>query len=80
LLTSSLLVAMTHDDSVLILFSGRMKSHSQNSMSMAMHERHKSCTTLVCLLQALEGCTTTVELRNEIVVQGTIQHVDHRMK
>ena len=42
--------------------------------------RKESCKTLVCLLQALEGSSTTVELRNEITVQGTIQHVDYRMK
>ena len=42
--------------------------------------RRESCKTLVCLLQALEGSSTTVELRNEITVQGTIHHVDYRMK
>ncbi len=44
------------------------------------HERIQSSKTLVCLLQGLVGVVTTLELRNEIVVEGTIAHVDHCMK
>lgn len=32
--------------------------------------------TLICLLKAVEGKVTTVELRNENSVTGTIDHVD----
>ena len=49
-------------------------------MSFCKMAKRESCKTLVCLLQALEGSSTTVELRNEITVQGTIHHVDYRMK
>ncbi len=44
------------------------------------HERIQSSKTLVCLLQGLVGVVTSLELRNEIVVEGTIAHVDHCMK
>lgn len=44
------------------------------------HEQLQSSKTLVCLLQGLEGVVTTLELRNEMVVKGTIAHVDHCMK
>lgn len=32
--------------------------------------------TLICLLKAVEGKVTTVELRNENSITGTIEHVD----
>ena len=35
--------------------------------------------TLVCLLKSLEGKHTTIELRNENSVMGTIDHVDRMM-
>ncbi|CAN7989468.1 unnamed protein product [Ixodes hexagonus] len=42
-------------------------------------ERAVACKSLILLLQAVEGRTTTVELRNEIVVHGTIDKVDSYM-
>ena len=43
---------------------------------MTGQEKFYSCNTLVCLLQALRGHRTTVELRNEAEVHGTIDNVD----
>lgn len=43
-------------------------------------ERVRSCKTLTCFLQGLEGQWTTVELRNEITVTGTVVFVDNKMK
>lgn len=42
-------------------------------------ERAVTSKSLILLLQALEGRTTTVELRNEIVVHGTVEKVDSCM-
>lgn len=42
-------------------------------------ERAVISKSLILLLQAVEGRTTTVELRNEIVVHGTIEKVDSCM-
>ena len=39
-------------------------------------ERAASERTLVCLLQALQGHRTTVELRNESTAEGLIANVD----
>lgn len=39
-------------------------------------ERAVSERTLVCLLQAVQGHSTTVELRNESSVEGLIENVD----
>lgn len=39
-------------------------------------ERATSERTLVCLLQALQGHRTTVELRNESSAEGVIKNVD----
>ncbi|KAF0290462.1 U7 snRNA-associated Sm-like protein LSm10 [Amphibalanus amphitrite] len=39
-------------------------------------EKFFSCNTLVCLLQALKGHSTTIELRNESEVCGVIDYVD----
>lgn len=46
---------------------------------MSLVERALSCKTLVCLVQALESKKTTVELRNETSVHGTIDLVDGYM-
>lgn len=43
-------------------------------------EHVKCCQTLVCLLQSLTGTRTTIELRNEITVEGTVTSVDLHMK
>ena len=43
-------------------------------------EQVKCCQTLVCLLQSLTGTKTTIELRNEISVEGTVSSVDVHMK
>ena len=37
-------------------------------------------STLVCLLQGMEGVRTKVELRSEDVVDGVIESVDAAMK
>ncbi|CAI8056209.1 hypothetical protein GBAR_LOCUS30627, partial [Geodia barretti] len=42
-------------------------------------ERHKSARSLVCLLQALTGRRTRLELRNELFVTGTVHGVDCNM-
>lgn len=39
-------------------------------------ERALAERTLVCLLQAVQGHRTTVELRNESSAEGLIEHVD----
>lgn len=39
-------------------------------------EKAISCKSLVCLIQALVGEVTTVELRSEAVVYGTVSSVD----
>ena len=36
--------------------------------------------TLLCLLYGLQGRETTIDLRNEVIVTGTISDVDKRMK
>ena len=46
---------------------------------MSLVDRALVCKTLVCLLQGLEGYHTTIELRNENSVTGTIESVDARM-
>ena len=43
-------------------------------------ERQKSANSLVCLLQALAGQCTRLELRNEIAITGTVISVDCNMK
>lgn len=43
-------------------------------------EQVKSCQSLVCLLQALSGTRTTIELRNEISIEGVVSSVDVHMK
>jgi len=47
-----------------------------NILTISTRERFKYENTLVCLLQALAGRKTTVELRNETAVEGKIVHVD----
>jgi len=47
-----------------------------NILTISTRERFKYENTLVCLLQALSGRKTTVELRNETAVEGKIVHVD----
>ena len=42
-------------------------------------ERVRSESTLLCLIQACKGYTTTVDLRNESSVLGRIEHVDGHM-
>ncbi|XP_067125863.1 U7 snRNA-associated Sm-like protein LSm10 [Centruroides vittatus] len=46
---------------------------------MSLREKARSCKTLVCLLQALTGKITTVELRNECAITGRIDSVDGYM-
>ena len=43
-------------------------------------EKLKCASSLVCLLQALAGQRTRLELRNEIEVTGTVVSVDSNMK
>ncbi|XP_060067477.1 U7 snRNA-associated Sm-like protein LSm10 [Ylistrum balloti] len=42
-------------------------------------ERYKIRNSLICLLKAVEGKVTTVELRNESTVSGFVEHVDAYM-
>lgn len=42
-------------------------------------ERALAQRTLVCLLQAVRGFRTTVELRNESSIEGMVDHVDGYM-
>ena len=42
-------------------------------------ERALAQRTLICLLQAVQGFRTTVELRNESSVEGIVHHVDGYM-
>ena len=42
--------------------------------------QRKYIGSLLCLLEGLQSQTTTIELRNEITVHGTIENVDERMK
>ena len=46
---------------------------------MALRERAVASKTLVCLLQGIVGYHTTVELRNENAVTGTVMSVDANM-
>ncbi|XP_013421788.1 uncharacterized protein LOC106181832 [Lingula anatina] len=46
------------------------------SHTASIRERTKAQNSLVCLLQALEGMETTVELRDESSVKGKITDVD----
>ena len=58
-----------------------MAVHGEDSLLVATRtEQVKCCQTLVCLLQSLIGSSTTIELRNEITVEGTITSVDLYMK
>ncbi len=43
-------------------------------------ERYNSAKSLVCLLQAMAGRPTIIELRNELTVCGTVAMVDSNMK
>jgi len=45
------------------------------SLSTA-RDRYNAANSLLCLLQALEGSITVVELRNEMAVKGLIIQVD----
>ena len=44
-----------------------------------MADRNK-VKTLLCLLHGLQGRETTIDLRNEVIVRGTISDVDNKMK
>uniref|UniRef100_A0A1X7VC31 Sm domain-containing protein n=1 Tax=Amphimedon queenslandica TaxID=400682 RepID=A0A1X7VC31_AMPQE len=46
---------------------------------MATSSKKQSLRTLLCFLQGLQNCKTTVELRNEITIKGTIVNVDDKM-
>lgn len=48
-------------------------------MADSRSQRH-SVKSLLCLIQGLQNYRTTIELRNEIVIDGRIDHVDDRMK
>ncbi len=52
----------------------------EDSLVATRTEQVKCCQTLVCLLQSLTGTRTTIELRNEISVEGTVSSVDLHMK
>lgn len=52
----------------------------EGSLVATKTEQVKCCQTLVCLLQSLTGTRTTIELRNEITVEGTVTSVDLHMK
>lgn len=45
------------------------------SLSTA-RDRYNAANSLLCLLQALEGRVTVIELRNEMAVKGLISQVD----
>lgn len=45
-----------------------------------MCSKRSGQSNLVCLIQSLVGTETTVELRYECSVSGTISHVDDYMK
>ncbi|XP_026671483.1 U7 snRNA-associated Sm-like protein LSm10 [Ceratina calcarata] len=46
------------------------------TMTTTRHERHYFFNTLAILLKAVEKERTTVDLRNEASVYGTVEHVD----
>lgn len=48
-------------------------------VAMSLKERAITVKSLTCLLQAVVGNRTTIELRNETHVTGLIQHVDGYM-
>lgn len=54
--------------------------HGEDSLVATRTEQVKCCQSLVCLLQSLTGARTTIELRNEITVEGTVTSVDLHMK
>ena len=54
-------------------------AHAQWKM-FTRRERQASARSLVCLLQALSGRRTKLELRNELCITGTIHCVDCHMK
>ena len=39
-------------------------------------DRYNAANSLLCLLQALEGSITVIELQNEMAVKGLITQVD----
>lgn len=49
---------------------------TKQSKMAAGRERAIKERSLVCLLSALQGHKTTIELRNEDYVEGTVSHVD----
>ena len=55
----------------------KCKGHSH---MFTRRERQKSASSLVCLLQALAGQCTRLELRNEIAITGTVIGVDCNME
>ena len=54
--------------------------HGEDSLVATRTEQVKCCQSLVCLLQSLTGARTTIDLRNEIAVEGTVTSVDLHMK
>lgn len=42
--------------------------------------RRQNLQSLLCFLQGLQTYKTIIELRNEITIEGTIEHVDDKMK
>ena len=55
-------------------------AHGEDWLVATRTEQVKCCQTLVCLLQSLTGTRTTIELRNEITIEGTVASVDLHMK
>lgn len=47
---------------------------------ISLKEKISSCQSLLCILQALYNRSVTIELKNEITIEGKVVHVDSRMK
>ena len=54
--------------------------HGEDPLVATRTEQVKCCQSLVCLLQSLTSTRTTIELRNEITVEGIVTSVDLHMK
>lgn len=60
-------------------FKGHIPPTCAHAQMFTRRERRKCAESLVCVLQALTGQQTKLELRNELSVSGTIISVDSCM-
>ncbi|XP_038049277.1 U7 snRNA-associated Sm-like protein LSm10 [Patiria miniata] len=59
-----------------MVIPGKFGPRQPSAIMMSIREKVKAGNSLICLLRALEGRVTTVELRNESYAEGRIVHVD----